>query len=48
MRERILGGYDPFVLPFMIGMTFILVYLAIAAFRVLRAIPASDRKKRKL
>lgn len=45
MRERIIGGYDPFVLPFMIGMAFILIYLAIAAFRVLRAIPASDRKK---
>ena len=45
MRERIIGGYDPFVLPFMIGMTFILIYLTIAVIRVIRAIPASDRKK---
>ena len=45
MRERIIGGYDPFVLPFMIGMIFIFIYLGIAAFRVLKAIPAADRRK---
>ncbi len=45
MRERIIGGYDPFVLPFMIGMTFILVYLVIAAARVIKALPAADKKK---
>lgn len=45
MRERILGGYDPFVLPFMIGMVFILVYLLIAAIRVIMALPSADRKK---
>ena len=45
MRERIAGGYDPFVLPFMIGMTFILIYLAIALIRVFRAMPVEHRKK---
>ena len=45
MRERILDGYDPFVLPFMIGIVFILVYLLIAAIRVIMALPSADRKK---
>ena len=45
MRERIIGGYDPFVLPFMIGMIFTLTYLGIAMIRALKAIPASERKK---
>ncbi len=45
MRERIAGGYDPFVLPFMIGIIFILTYLFIALIRVLKAMPGSDRKK---
>lgn len=45
MRERILSGYDPFVLPFMIGMIFILAYLFIGLIRILKHIPGSDRKK---
>ncbi len=45
MRERIAGGYDPFVLPFMIGIIFILTYLFVALIRALRAMPGSDRKK---
>lgn len=45
MRERIIGGYDHFVLPFMIGMIFILVYLLIAMIKVIMSLPASDRKK---
>lgn len=45
MKERILGGYDPFVLPFMIGIVFILIYLFIALIRVISAIPGNDRKK---
>lgn len=45
MRERIAGGYDPFVLPFVIGMIFIFIYLFIALIRVFRAMPGSDRKK---
>ena len=45
MIERIIGGYDPFVWPFMVGMIFILIYLAIALFRVIKAIPSKERKK---
>ena len=41
MRERIIGGYDHFVLPFMIGMIFILVYLLIAMIKVIMSLPAS-------
>ncbi len=45
MKERILGGYDDFVLPFMIGMIFILIYLFIGLIRLFKHIPGSDRKK---
>lgn len=45
MRERIAGGYDDFVLPFMIGMAFILIYLTIALIRLFAHIPPKDRTK---
>lgn len=45
MRERITGGYDDFVLPFMIGMGFIIIYLIIAMIRLFRHIPPHDRIK---
>ncbi len=45
MRERILGGYDNFVIPFMIGMVFIIVYLFIGLIRLFKHIPARDRKR---
>lgn len=45
MRERILGGYDNFVLPFMIGMVFIITYLLIGLIRVIIHIPGPNRKK---
>lgn len=45
MRERIAGGYDPFVLPFEIGIIFIFIYLFIALIRVFNAMPGTDRKK---
>lgn len=45
MRERILGGYDNFVLPFMIGVIFIISYLFIGMIRILIHIPGPDRKK---
>ena len=45
MRERIAGGYDNFVLPFMIGMGFILIYLIIALIRLFAHIPPQDRIK---
>ena len=45
MKERIFDGYDNFVLPFMIGMIFILIYLGIGLIRLIKHIPAGDRKK---
>ena len=45
MRERIAGGYDDFVLPFMIGMGFIIIYLVIALIRLIKHIPHEDRIK---
>ena len=35
MRERILAAYDPFVLPFVFGMTFVLCYCLIALVKIL-------------
>ncbi|MBO7269146.1 MAG: (Fe-S)-binding protein [Bacteroidales bacterium] len=43
MRERILGGYDNFVLPFMIGMAFIFIYLLIGLARIFKHMPGEDR-----
>ena len=45
MKERIIGGYDNFVIPFMIGMIFLLTYLLIGLIRILKHIPGEDRKK---
>ena len=45
MRERILAAYDPFVLPFVFGMTFVLAYCLIALVKVLLQLNAADRRK---
>ena len=45
MRERFVSGYNDFVIPFMAGMIFILVYLLIALARLILQLPAKDRKK---
>lgn len=45
MIERIVGGYDNFVLPFMIGMYFIFAYLGIAIIRLFMNIPKEDLNK---
>ncbi len=45
MRERIQGGYDNFVLPFMIGMAFILTYLLIGLVRIIIHLPPQERIK---
>lgn len=45
MRERIAGGYDNFVIPFMIGIIFLLVYLFIGLIRILKHVPGEDRKR---
>ena len=36
MRERILAAYDPFVLPFVFGMTFVLSYCVLALIRIVQ------------
>jgi len=45
MKERILAAYDPFVLPFVFGMTFVLAYCLIALVKVLVQLPHADRRK---
>ena len=43
MRERFI--YDPFVLPFMAGFVFIILYLAAGIISTVRELPYEDRKK---
>ena len=43
MRERFI--YDPFVLPFMLGFTFICIYLIAGIINTIRELPYEDRKK---
>jgi Fe-S oxidoreductase len=45
VKERFLIGYNDFVLPFMIGMCFIIIYLLIGAVRIIIHLPKGDRKK---
>ena len=45
MKERILSAYDPFVLPFVFGMTFVLSYCAIALIKILVQLTPADRRK---
>ncbi len=45
MKERFLSGYSDFVLPFMFGMTFIIIYLLIGVIRIFIHLPANDKKK---
>lgn len=45
MRERFLVGYNDFVLPFMFGMAFILIYLVIAIIKVIAQLPKEDKKR---
>ena len=45
MKERILAAYDPFVLPFVFGITFVLGYCLLALVKVLIELTPADRKK---
>ena len=45
MREIYLSGYNNFVLPFMIGMIFVLSWCVIGAARIILQLPGEDRKK---
>ncbi len=45
MREIYLSGYSNFVIPFMLGMLFVLSWCIIGAIRVIMELSAADRKK---
>lgn len=45
MKERILAAYDPFVLPFVFGMTFVLAYCLLGLVKILSQLNAADRRK---
>ena len=45
MRERFLTGYNDFVLPFMIGMIFILTWCTVGMIRIIANLPKDDRKR---
>lgn len=43
MREIYLSGYNNFVLPFMVGMVFVLAYCIIGALRIIMQLDSKDR-----
>lgn len=45
MREIYLSGYNNFILPFMIGMIFVLSYCAVGAVRIILQLNVQDRRK---
>ncbi len=45
MKERILAAYDPFVLPFVFGISFVIGYCLLALFKVLVQLSPADRRK---
>ena len=45
MSERFASGYNNFVLPFLIGMAFVITYCLVALARILLQLPAEDRRR---
>ena len=45
MRERFLTGYNDFVLPFVCGMLFVLIYCMVGLVKIILQLPAADRRK---
>ena len=45
MRERFASGFDPFVIPFLVGIVFVLGYCLVAMIRVIFQLPKADRKR---
>ncbi|MBQ9463244.1 MAG: (Fe-S)-binding protein [Bacteroidales bacterium] len=45
MKERFASGFDPFVLPFLLGMIFVLGYCAYGIVRILLQLPRKDRRR---
>ena len=45
MRERFASGFDPFVLPFLVGFFFVIGYCIVGLVRIMKQLPAEDRRK---
>ena len=45
MIDRFASGFDPFVLPFLFGMVFVLGYCIVGAIRLILQLDAEDKKK---
>lgn len=45
IEDRIANGFSPFVIPFMVGMAFVLGYCIIGMVRLFLQLPGEDRKK---
>ena len=45
MRERFATGFDPFVLPFLAGMVFVLCYCLCGIVRIMHQLPKEDRRR---
>ncbi|MCK9304383.1 MAG: (Fe-S)-binding protein [Bacteroidales bacterium] len=45
MKERLVFGYDPFVLPFLTGMIFIIGYLLVGTIRIIICLNGRERKR---
>ena len=45
MIERVPGAFHPFVLPFVIGMLFVLTYCLAGMIRIFFELPGEDRKR---
>ena len=45
MRERFASGFDPFVLPFLIGFFFVIGYCVLGIVRIMFQLPREDRRR---
>ena len=45
MIDRIPSGFHPFVIPFLVGMAFVLLYCGLALLRIIHQLSWQDRKK---
>jgi len=45
MRERIVFAFDPFVIPFTLGMVFIILYLSVGGFKIIAKLSAEEKMK---
>ena len=45
MRERFASGFDPFVLPFLIGFFFVIGYCILGIVRIMFQLPREDRRR---